>query len=69
MKVKIKLVFDDWQDKQCKSVYSTKYELTLGNFHSGSTWHGEIDIEESDLREIKRSISEGNRAIFELVLE
>ena len=69
MKAKIKLVFDDWQDKQCKSVYSTKYELSLGNFHSGSTWDGEIDIDESDLREIKKSISEGYRAIFEMLLE
>lgn len=69
MKVKIKLVFDDWQDKQCKSVYSSKYELSLGNFHSGSTWDGEIEIDEYDLIDIRKSISEGHRAMFEMLLE
>jgi hypothetical protein len=61
MKVKVKLAFDDWQDKQCKSVYSTEVgiELSMGNFHSGSTWDGEIEIDETDLRDIKKSISKG----------
>jgi len=47
--MKIKLVFDDWKLKG-KSIYNTEVgvELSQNDFHSGTTFDGEIhlDLEE-----------------------
>ena len=51
--MKIKLVFDDWK-KDNKSIYSTEegVDLSMGNFHPGTTFNGEIDLDEWDEKEL-----------------
>lgn len=67
--MKIKLVFDDWQ-KDGKSVYNTEeaYELSLGNFHSGTTFKATIDLDKWEEKEIKEAIKSGYTPTF-LVVE
>lgn len=53
--MKIKLVFEDWRDPTGKNIYSTEegIRLSAGDFHSGSTFTGTIDLDieqEEDLR-------------------
>ncbi len=54
--MKIKLVFHDWV-RGGKSIYDTEegIELSLGDFHSGTTFDGEIILDASNEREIKEA--------------
>jgi hypothetical protein len=66
--MKIKLVFDDWRNKTGCSVYGSDYELSLGNFHSGTTFPAEITLDAEDETELKESIKKGFVPVFYLVL-
>ena len=63
--MKIKLVFDDWQKKGI-SVYCTTdgVELSFGNFHSGTTFDGEIELTKEDEEELSEAIKKGYQPIF-----
>ena len=63
--MKIKLVFDDWQ-KEGKSVYCTPKgtELSMGDFHSGTTFEGEIKLDSGAEAEIKEAMALGYQPIF-----
>ena len=65
--MKIKLVFYDWIDEHGESIYQ-KSNLTLGQFHSGTTFMGEIELDEEDAKELEEAIIKGNSPIFEVVL-
>jgi hypothetical protein len=55
MKIKVKLVFNDWLDvKNNKSIYQTEegIQLSKGDLHGGSTFDAEIDLPEDELRTI-----------------
>jgi hypothetical protein len=64
--MKIKLVFTDWQDRNGKSVYQS--DLSLGQFHSGTTFPGEIELDEEDAHELEDALMAGNTPIFEVVM-
>ena len=55
--MKIKLAFLDWKFRG-QSIYSTHWglELTKGDFHSGSTFEGEIKLDRCQERELRKAI-------------
>ena len=63
--MKIKLVFLDWR-KKGQSIYSTPegIELSKGDFHSGSTFHGEIILEREEGEEFRKAILKGFQPCF-----
>lgn len=63
--MKIKLVFSDWQLRG-KSVYNTEkgIQLSLGQFHSGTTFNGEIILDEDDEEELKQALKDGYEPVF-----
>jgi len=67
--MKIKLVFYDW-NLNGKSVYNTEegIELSSGDFHSGTTFRGEINLDSDQEEEIRKAILLGYQPCF-LVLE
>lgn len=69
--MKIKLVFDDWRDGPTgKSLYSTPagIQLSMGDFHSGTTFDGEIDLDIEQEKDIKESMELGAVPVFRLYL-
>lgn len=64
--MKIKLVFQDWQDKNGNSVYHTC--LSDGQFHSGTTFDGDIDLDVEDELELRNAIRKENNPVFYVVL-
>lgn len=67
--MKVKLVFDDWT-KDGESVYNTKLgiELSMGDFHSGSTFNAEIKLNKEQRSEIEKSIAAGFHPTFDVFL-
>lgn len=65
--MKAKLVFEDWKDGQ-ESVYSSPggVELSLGDFHSGSTFSIEIDLDAEQEAEVKNAMRGGFSPVFRL---
>jgi len=63
--MKIKLVFEDWQ-KNGESVYSTAngIDLTLGDFHSGTTFNGEIELTKDQEEELNDAMAKGYYPVF-----
>ncbi len=68
--MKIKLVFEDWQ-RIGKSVYNTEkgIDLSSGQFHSGTTFDGEIKLDECDEQEIRASMKDGYNPVFWVMAE
>ena len=68
--MKIKLVFDDWKEKG-KSIYNTEkgIELSMGQFHSGTTFNGDITLDEEDEKELRRAIFNGYRPSFKAYIK
>jgi len=64
--MQIKLVFNDWRDKKGLSIYGT--DLTLGQFHSGTTFNGVILLDDEDAAELGKAIKDGNIPVFEIAL-
>ena len=64
-KMKILLVFDDWK-KQGKSIYETLegVELSKGDFHSGTTFYGEISLDKCQEDELKKALKMGYQPAF-----
>ncbi len=69
-KVQVKLAFLDWR-KKGESVYNTPegLELSTGDFHSGTTFSGEIHLPPEEARELKEAIRAGYQPCFWLFLE
>lgn len=67
--MKIKLIFDDWKLKG-KSVYSTPAgaELSNGDFHSGTTFAGEIELTDEQTYELRLALMAGFRPCFWVTL-
>jgi hypothetical protein len=63
--VKIKLVFNDWQVKG-KSIYNTEkgVELSMGDFHSGSTFNREIRLDDEQAIELHEAFNKGFNPVF-----
>lgn len=63
--MRIKLVFDDWR-KMGKSVYHTLkgVELAENEFHSGTTFDGQIEVTPEQEKELEQFIKEGYQPVF-----
>ncbi len=60
--MKIKLIFDDWQDPEGRNAcYS---ELSRGDFHSGTTFNGEIFLDSEQASELKEALARGFNPVF-----
>ena len=62
--MKAKLIFKDWR-KNGKSMYLACPELSLGSFHSGTTFNIEIKLSQEEQDEIINAIKDGYEPIFE----
>ena len=64
--MKVSLVFDDWQDNR-KSIYATEkgVALSMGAFHSGSTFKADIELDDEDAAELLDAMQEGFVPVFE----
>lgn len=62
----IKLIFDDWRDSSGQSAYSTDLGATLscGDFHSGTTFHGTIELDEENEVELAEALNAGYQPVF-----
>ena len=62
--MRIKLVFDDWRDKNNHSVYATEQGVALsnGDFHSGTTF--EATIETDDAEWLREQLARGFVPVF-----
>ncbi len=69
--MKIKLVFDDWRDgATSRSIYASLegVRLSMGDFHSGSTFTGEIVLDIEQEEALRRSIQVGAIPVFRIYL-
>ena len=68
--MKIELVFEDWK-VDGKSVYNTELgvNLSMGQFHSGTTFSGTIYLDEDDEKELSEAIKNGYSPIFRIYLD
>ncbi len=66
--MKIKLVFEDWR-KDGKSIYNTEegVKLSMGDFHSGTMFDGEINLSPEEEQELKEAIKEKHYPSFLIV--
>jgi len=64
--MKLKLVFEDWQDDKGDSIYNTDTGVSLaaGQFHSGTTFDAEIDLSDEDTKELWLAMVAGCRPVF-----
>jgi len=67
-RMECELVFHDWI-KGGKSIYQTEegVGLSTGDFHSGSTFPGEIELDEEQTQELKDAIDKGYSPVFYIV--
>ena len=66
--MKVKFVFDDWT-KEGESIHQTEegIKLSLGNFHSGTVFNAEIDLDNGDSIELKKALKSGCTPVFYVV--
>ena len=65
--LQIKLVFEDWQKRDGESVYDTEkgLELSLGDFHSGTTFNATIQVDLDDSLDLIAAVNqEGYTPVF-----
>ena len=63
--MKINLVFDTWR-VWGRDIYGTMeyIELSSGQFHSGTTFHGTIELDDGDAEELRKAMDDGYRPTF-----
>ena len=63
--MKISLVFDTWT-KGGKSILYTEesIQLSMGQFHGGTTFNGTIDLDKEDAEELIEAFEKGFRPTF-----
>lgn len=69
--MKIKLVFEDWRNKDHESIYRTEegINLSLSNFHSGTTFDGEIIVDGYEQDFLRHAMEQGYRPVFYILPE
>lgn len=67
--MKIKLVFEDWRERGGRSIYMTPkgIDLSAGQFHSGTTFPGSIQLSFEDEQELVRAMTKGYAPVFYLI--
>lgn len=69
--MKVKLVFDTWlAGPTGECIYQTPIgvALTMGQFHSGTTFNGNMDLDEENAAELERSIKNGYIPVFKVCM-
>ena len=67
--MKVKLVFDRWQRYTPEGIVNLHetpegIELEMGDFHSGSTFPGSIDLPEYQADEMREAMKTGAEPVF-----
>lgn len=66
--MKVQLVFEDWRDchDATISVYNAVVGIRLssGDFHSGTTFSGEIDLDGEQEEELREAMARGFKPVF-----
>jgi hypothetical protein len=67
--MKIKVVFDDWRERGGNSVYQTEkgMDLSAGQFHSGTTFEGSIELNPDDEKELADAMADGYAPAFYVI--
>lgn len=65
--MKVALVFDDWR-KCGKSVYQTSVgvDLSMGQFHSGTTFEADIALDQEGATELASALRNGLTPVWEM---
>lgn len=65
--MKVELVFQDWQ-RDGQSIYGTELgvELSLGDFHGGTVFDAEINLDADQKDDLRYAIENGAVPIFRL---
>jgi len=65
----VSLVFADWLGKDHRSVYSTEagVGLSMGQFHSGTTFEGAVRLDPDDRAELEAAMASGYTPMFHLI--
>jgi hypothetical protein len=65
----VRLVFGDWLGKDHRSVYSTEegVRLSMGQFHSGTTFEGTVRLDPDDRTELEEALASGYTPVFHLI--
>lgn len=60
------LVFDDWRDRDHKSIYLTEegVDLAMGDFHHGTMFSADIQLDEDSAKELEAALSDGYVPVF-----
>jgi hypothetical protein len=69
--MRVKLVFDDWRDAATgRSVYTSMegVALSMGDFHSGTVFDAEIELDSEQEQDLRASLAQGYRPVFWLGL-
>jgi hypothetical protein len=71
MKFNCRLVFEDWRDREHRSIYNTPegVELSMGSFHSGTTFEAELELDPDDSANLAAALRDGYRPVFYAVLQ
>ena len=66
--MRIRMVFDDWREHG-KSIYQTEqgFALSTGDFHSGTTFEGIIELDEGEAVELQVALEAGYEPVFYLL--
>jgi len=64
--MKVRLVFHDWIDKNQNPVYDTEegIELTMGSFHHGTVFEGDLELDEDRAQDLKKAMEKGYIPVF-----
>ncbi len=62
--MKINLVFHDWMYGGKKMNNFKGIELSMRDFHGGSTFKGEIHLDEEQEKELRQVIKQGYQPVF-----
>jgi hypothetical protein len=64
--MKVSLVFQDWKDQSGQSIYISPIgnELSMGVFHSGSTFSADIRLGEDDSQALAEALKNGFQPVF-----
>ena len=62
--VKVRLVFDDWRKKGVRASDADCLCLMAGQFHSGTTFPGSIELDEEDAEELLVALRDGFQPVF-----
>lgn len=62
--MKIKLVFQDWQELGQPVNPERAHELSKGDFHSGATFTARIDLDAWQEQDLREAVKKGYQPVF-----